>query len=252
MDSWNDYLSHHGVKGQQWGVMHGPPYPIEDGAAVRIKKGTHIKRLTTKDESKAKGHAYVNYNKNDAHRYKGFFGTNLKRRDKTNDVMEVDMEAVEDLLSPSKKERVSTFIELYKTDKSIGIELGRYTKTDWHTFTPFGKKFYENKWSKLNDKQLETKGYNQFVKAIGGNEYIRSEYFKRLMNKGYNFVQDDCDAGKYGRAPSIIIDRNRSVKYNGQTKVDDKEIKSIYRKEGIWLNKNDNSWRLKGAKTYVR
>ena len=25
----NDYLEHHGVEGQKWGVKHGPPYPIE-------------------------------------------------------------------------------------------------------------------------------------------------------------------------------------------------------------------------------
>ena len=23
------YLAHHGVKGQQWGLRNGPPYPIE-------------------------------------------------------------------------------------------------------------------------------------------------------------------------------------------------------------------------------
>ena len=23
------YLAHHGIKGQQWGVKHGPPYPLD-------------------------------------------------------------------------------------------------------------------------------------------------------------------------------------------------------------------------------
>ena len=30
-------LYHHGIKGQQWGVRNGPPYPIEDRV---LKKGT--------------------------------------------------------------------------------------------------------------------------------------------------------------------------------------------------------------------
>lgn len=31
----NNYLSHHGVKGQEWGVRNGPPYPIEDKVAKK-------------------------------------------------------------------------------------------------------------------------------------------------------------------------------------------------------------------------
>lgn len=34
-DKKNNYLSHHGVKGQKWGVRNGPPYPIEDKVAKK-------------------------------------------------------------------------------------------------------------------------------------------------------------------------------------------------------------------------
>lgn len=33
----SDYLSHHGIKGQKWGVRNGPPYPIENKI---LRKGT--------------------------------------------------------------------------------------------------------------------------------------------------------------------------------------------------------------------
>ena len=55
-----DYLVHHGIKGQQWGVKNGPPYPLDKistkGLKARYKyatqavaeqrdgKGTHIKK----------------------------------------------------------------------------------------------------------------------------------------------------------------------------------------------------------------
>ena len=26
---YNDFLMHHGRKGQQWGVTNGPPYPLD-------------------------------------------------------------------------------------------------------------------------------------------------------------------------------------------------------------------------------
>lgn len=29
------YLVHHGIKGQQWGVRNGPPYPLESGRGIK-------------------------------------------------------------------------------------------------------------------------------------------------------------------------------------------------------------------------
>ena len=59
------YLQHHGVKGQQWGVRHGPPYPVDKNKGdITIKQGTKFKRLSVYDESVSKGHAYVTYLKN--------------------------------------------------------------------------------------------------------------------------------------------------------------------------------------------
>lgn len=33
----NNYLMHHGVDGQHWGIKHGPPYPIDRSKKVTIK-----------------------------------------------------------------------------------------------------------------------------------------------------------------------------------------------------------------------
>ena len=35
----NEYISHHGIKGQRWGVEHGPPYPVKrtsDGKPTKV------------------------------------------------------------------------------------------------------------------------------------------------------------------------------------------------------------------------
>lgn len=44
-----DYLMHHGIDGQKWGVKHGPPYPLDDskstGSRLKTKKKKKKKEL---------------------------------------------------------------------------------------------------------------------------------------------------------------------------------------------------------------
>ena len=222
----------------QWGVVHGPPYPIDKHKSVTmIRKGTTIKRLSIRDESAAAGHAYVTYLKGDTKHYKGFFGARLKLLNDNADVYSITMKAKEDLLSPSKKERVQTFLELYKNDPILRKELGSYHKSDSRYFTPLPKKFYETQYSKLEGKKLLDKGYKTFVRSIGGNDYTRSKYFEALANKGYSFVNDDMDAGRFGEAPSIILDRLRSTIYEGQSKLSTREILRTWKEEGTYMKK---------------
>ena len=64
----DQYLEHHGVKGQIWGVKNGPPYPIKK--TYTLKKGTHLKRFTnTKTERKSMKGKYVSYRRNDTNDY---------------------------------------------------------------------------------------------------------------------------------------------------------------------------------------
>lgn len=229
------YLAHHGVKGQQWGVRHGPPYPLDGTGDITIKKGTKFQRLTIRDETVKSGHDYVTYLKGDSQHYRGFFAAKLSGQSAGKDVYALKLEAKEDLKSPSKNERVKTFLEMYKYDPILAKELGSYYKDDWHNFTPWPRKLYEYKFSKLDGQALREKGYPTFVRAIGGNQYIRDSYFSKLRDKGYNFVIDDCDANKFGKEPAIVFDRNASLSYKGREVVPKNEIYDTWRKEGTRL-----------------
>lgn len=44
----NDTLSHHGIKGQKWGVKKGPPYPLNDRKSISIQKKKRKKELKDK------------------------------------------------------------------------------------------------------------------------------------------------------------------------------------------------------------
>lgn len=39
-DYYNDYICHHGIKGQKWGVKNGPPYPLGKGSIIKRKPKT--------------------------------------------------------------------------------------------------------------------------------------------------------------------------------------------------------------------
>lgn len=40
----SDSLTHHGIKGQKWGVRNGPPYPLHQKEARRLKKASKTKK----------------------------------------------------------------------------------------------------------------------------------------------------------------------------------------------------------------
>lgn len=234
-------LKHHGIKGQQWGVKHGPPYPIEKGAGVTIKKGTHLKRISSRDESKAEGHAYVTYKNEDNERYQGFFAFQLKAKrlvDKNAKVYVHDIVAKEELRSPSQKVRIETFIQMYKEDPvSMGKELAKYhKKQEWHGKAYLPQFVYNKQYTQLHGKDLKEVGYKTFVKAIGGLEPMRSKYFNELKKKGYNFIRDDQDSGVQGIEPSIILDRAKSTEYKGKRELTSKEIYSNLKKHGWYLD----------------
>lgn len=223
------YLIHYGVPGMKWGVRHD-----RQKGDIIIRKGVHFGRLTVHDERKSEGHAYVNYRKDDIQKYRGFFGSNLRRIHKGKDVKELDLVAKEDMKAPSKETRMKTFFEIHKSDPVLAKELAKYHKEDWHYFTPLPTAFYSKYYSNLKNDKRTQKAYTTFVRSIGGNVYIRSKYFNALSQKGYNFVTDDLDAGKFGKEPAIIFDRQKSLEQVGQRIISKKEIKDTWKKYGTF------------------
>lgn len=73
------YLMHHGIKGQEWGVQNGPPYPLDEktkAIAYRggyLKDGTKVANATKKEVRQARQQVNKNIkfmSTNDLNEYK--------------------------------------------------------------------------------------------------------------------------------------------------------------------------------------
>lgn len=209
-----------------------------------VPKGSKIQRLSRFDESKAKGHAYVTFDPEDNERYKGFFGKLLTRTaaaekakgaTEGTEVYVHDIVAREHLWSPSKRDRIQTFLNMYKDDPiGMGKTLGNYHTKEFHDTGWLPKFVYRRQYANLHGSQKITKGYRTFVKAIGDekNKKLRDSYFERLGKMGYNMIQDDQDSGRSGIKPSIVLDRSRSLSYNGKRTLLGDEVKEHLKKYG--------------------
>lgn len=112
-NDYRNYLSHHGIKGQKWGVMHGPPYPLGSHTSAMIKKGKKVAAKAKKTYDKK-----IKPKVNDlAKKGSDFYEKNMpeegkqainKAAKKTKEVYEVNKEMVKKGISNYKSNYDST------------------------------------------------------------------------------------------------------------------------------------------------
>lgn len=218
-----DYLSHHGVKGQQWGVRNGPPYPIETG----IRKGQQFSSVTAlkngKKYLKSKPNMYV-YNQNDLNDkkiYEGAFALYTKQRNAVNEVYSHRYEAVKDLKMPTKKERIDEFIQQYKDVPTEMIPDLKKIQQVYKFYTDAGMLEDKNGITKINLDKLSTtsdykKAYELFNHTMENTQAFKSanRYMKTMSSK-YDAMVDDNNQGIYNGAhdPIIILNAKSNLMY---------------------------------------
>lgn len=167
-----------------------------------LKKGTTLHRSTyNADESDREGHVFATFKGKDAKGY-AFRNRLFSGGKKTFDMT---MTATEDLISPSKKERVDTFIKLMMSDPKFN-EAYRAQKQIYQLFKDPSK-------AKKIEQTVDglKKEYDMFAVSLGGSAKLRERYFAELNKKGYNMIIDDADAGIIANSPVIIFNRQKSL-----------------------------------------
>lgn len=219
------YLVHHGVKGQQWGVRNGPPYPIEDKV---LKKGTKLNSVSARYISSKdymnNGNWMYTYRKDeewDNQVYKGPFAQYLATYRGAQWIKEHQFETIKDLKMPTKNERVSEFKNMLKDPKTkdmvvkdlkkyrnilLMYRIGSQAELDSYM------KFNENNIKTSEDYKVAYEIFNHAMEAVHANESTK-EYAKRMSLK-YDAMVDDNNQGVYNDAhdPIIIFKVDQSMK----------------------------------------
>lgn len=242
-----NYLFHHGVKGQKWGVRNGPPYPIEDKV---LRKGTRINSVSDKyidsDSYKNNSKWMYTYRQDeewDNKVYKGPFAKYLVMYRGARFIKEHQYETVKDLTMPNKKERVEEFKEIYdnrKTHKdtlndleSVRSQLVQYK---------IGNEKDQKKYAEIDLKNLKSEedyktAYDIFNHAMEANHMYKStsEYVKNISKK-YDAMVDDNNQGVYNDAhdPIIIFRAREALKT-----IEGDPVKSYLNIDDIIKNYND-------------
>lgn len=221
-----NFLEHHGIPGQKWGVRNGPPYPIENRT---LSKGTRLNSVSYYNDSKKyrKSNRWMYmYNPDDEWDrtvYKGPFAL-YKVQEGKRYVYEHQYETVKDLKMPTSKERIDEFINLYNNKRANMVKDLSYirdlaNKRAPDSISDDAKKLDLNKAKTDNDYKA---AYELFNHAMENVSLFRStREYADLMSKKYDAMVDDNNQGRYNRVhdPVIIFKPDKVLKAVGNVKV---------------------------------
>lgn len=236
----SNYLMHHGVKGQQWGVRNGPPYPIETG----YKKGSKVHSVSYSRyfDKKRNNPLYV-YNPNNKHDsavYKGPFAKyQLSRRSNYyKNVYDKTYKIKKDLNMPTSKERKDEFVKMinenpeYLKDLKYIQDMWKDLKNDGFSLTPRKERIvtHEVNWNKIKKEDHDVL-YDMFNSCMEAwNNFASTRKYVEIMSTKYDAMVDDNNAGVYNDAldPVIIFNSGDNLKLLNVRSIPMREVNKNY------------------------
>jgi uncharacterized protein (UPF0297 family) len=237
-----DELTHHGVKGMKWGVRKAREKQAnanvdayvadvhsQTSYATReisekeykslsskpVKLGNDFLRIAGKNPGKFRDIVYVSKTADDHNRYKAILAPGNNARSKRFDV---SIKTAQEAFSPSKKERIDTFIKTLGQD--VPDPSGKISAKgrDWMVGVD-----PDSPYRALSNREVGLQTYQQFAQKQVLNTPLHQAYFNNLKEKGYNALVDDADAGVVSRLPVIIFPNESGARVT--------EIKPVSRDE---------------------
>lgn len=245
MISEEEYLAHHGILGQKWGIRRyqnldgslteegrkkiaRDKQAITPGRAGILPKGTRVANVSTMSSyydrrrypnayDKRWLYVYNPDNKNDESIYKGPFGIYTMGRDPVpyKQIVNNILETNKDLKIADSDEAFAAFKELYSKNSEIFTKdiLGAQEKLKKHSpeqLPPSRREAATADLRELKSTKEYELGYNLFNMLMENNTELEStKMFSKAMAKNYDGMIDDNNRTVYNHAeaPLIIFDR---------------------------------------------
>lgn len=179
---------------------------------ITIKKGEKVQHVmsTEKKDMSNRDYLFVAATEADKKNYGGYFAALTKYRNQADQMYKMELTAMNDLVSPSKKERVNTFMEIYKENPTkVARQLAEFNKRNYGDQYKESVEQLTKKYSKMSTRQLKKMGYYTYANSwfdpeAGTLRDMRS----KLEKKGYNAIIDDNDKRSFmqSEAPLIVFD----------------------------------------------
>lgn len=125
LDKTPNYLMHHGIDGQRWGVKHGPPYPLDETTSTgsRLKKR---KERETKRANKFKEKMETQYTKRRDKLEKRIHKNPEKENNWLNTRRKYEVNELNDKLNDLKKMSVATLLNMRDLHYSAALGSAGY------------------------------------------------------------------------------------------------------------------------------
>lgn len=249
-------LCHHGIKGMKWGIRKDKGYTtnVKDNGDFVIKKGSNVHRITDNDNEKHDGYTYASFTEKDIKHYQrsvtSWLAENNRDFENTK-TFDMTMKVTKDLVAPSEKKKVDTFIKMLDSNDFIKEVHNVYSvdiSDDDH------KEYRMNKLSEKLQKSGMNKNladfYSAFSMGLNYSPKLRSDYFNELSKDGYNMIVDTEDSYLEAHAPIIVFNRGDTLKVIKTSPLPKKysdEWKALRSTKNL---SEDSTWKKKLSKNY--
>lgn len=209
----DEFIAHHGIKGQKWGVKNGPPYPLDDATNRKVRMG----RIHTKSEV-GEDYRYDTKNSSEIRDQKEVESLAKLPKKIKNYSMQEEMDFVNPADKEGKKHGVGRIFNCQNSAVALDMRLKGYDvearrRSDGSNVGDIAS-YYKDAKLKTAKTDVDIDGLEKFAEkyrtrsnGILGDRIARKyhEEYSKIHEKAYDQFIDELKQQKVGSRGIIVV-----------------------------------------------